>query len=731
MNEMIVAPSNRRPASEQDVYLPTGASIELHGKLYVVQNRIRTPEPGLALMDPLVPGVVQPMSLREVKDLWAKGKLTFRASGFEKLPPEVQDNLRVALDAFDVSLQEEMRRRAGYCEVVDRLRPDSPRTTAHMQPIIDEYAAERNDQLAHSWSSVRRWHQRWVLAGGDLRALAPNHHRKGNRLPKVSPAMDKALNQAVEKWLDQGRPSIAWTYGHVLKRGIENAGGRAAALDVDRLAPSPEALRARCHAVDRATKLVHRYGPKIARQALYPVGEGPDARFPLDRVEMDFMYMPIFVVDDGPNPMPLGTPYVTAGIDCYSGVICGLDVGFDPPSYVSLARCIKHMIQFKDLSALPKDEYGCPLVTNDYPVNGIPYQVFLDNDQVFHSISFERTAKAIGMNLNFVPPGQPWKKGRIERFWLTVQESFFGGIPGKVFKPYTEPPDYDPAESAVLTLSEFKLLLYKAVVDVYHAGYDEFRGERRIDLFVNGMATRQPRPLPAHDTLTELVGNYVERVVDNRGIRLNGLRYNGPQVANYRAMFEQDPRVEIRYDAQDISRVHIIDREKRLSIEVECLEKEYASGLSEYQHRVIRSRVAKNSPAGRIHLRELQVAKGELYDLAESMLRTRKTRRGRMRVAQFLGVGRELLDEIARRPFDPDASANHLDLEDGDEIQHEGAASTAPARAAMPTAVASTRAISRRSNVKPTVSNRSSAPEKASSETSGQQVRRKPKVTRD
>lgn len=665
MNELIVkAPAPEAQLQDDDIYLPTGATVELRGKLYVVQSRLRKPEPGLALMDPMVPGVVEPITNRAVKDLYLQGKLTFRASGFEKLPPEVQEHLRTSMDSFSESLLIEMRRRVGYCELVDRLSPFESRSLAVMQPILDEYAVDHSDTGPHSWYSVRRWHKSWVLAGGDPRSLVPGHHLKGNRLPKVTPAMDQAMNEAVDKWLDLGQPSMTWSYGHVLKKAVAAAGGRAAAMDVETLAPSLEAFRNRCHAVGRATKLVHRYGPKKARQVMHPVGAGPDPKFSLERVEMDFMYMPLFIVDDGPDPMPLGTPYITAGIDCFSGVIAGFDVGFDPPSYVSLARCLKHMISFKDLSGFPKDEYGAPIIRNQYPVNGVPYQVFLDNDQVFHSASFEATAKAIGMNLHFVPPGQPWKKGHIERFWLTVQQTFFGGIPGKVFKPHQRPEGYDPSEHAVLTLSEFKLLLNKAIIDFYHMAFDEWTGERRIDLFLKGMAAREPRPLPSHDNIVELVGSYDTRTVDNRGIRMHGLRYNSPAVAAYRDMFEENPSVEIRYDAQDLSRVWLIDRERRLRIEVECREQEYAEGLSVYKHKLIRSRVAKNSAAGRIHVRELLIAKAELYELAESMLRTKKSKRGRMRVAQFLGVGRQLLDEIARRPFDPEASASHLSFDD-------------------------------------------------------------------
>ena len=114
------------------------------------------------------------------------------------------------------------------------------------------------------------------------------------------------------------------------------------------------------------------------------------------------------------------------------------------------------------------------------------------------------------------------------------------------------------------------------------------------------------------------------------------------------------------------------------------------------------------------------------------MLRTKKTRRGGMRVAQFLGVGRELLDEIARRPFDPEASANHLAFDDlDDDAQASEETDTAPpvkSRMSRPAASDSQPTpapdpIRTPVNDTPAPVPRATVPE--------QQIRRKPKVTRD
>ncbi len=664
MNEMFKPNLPAVPAElpEDDFFLVPGMAVEIHGKLMVAANRVKKPAPGFAFEDPAVKGVLHVIRLDELKQMYRAGQLVFRPSGFEKLPEEKRANLRRALDDFDDDLRAEIRRRMSYCELVDRLGPLETRSAKTMQPKLDELARHLGDSGSHSWYTVREWHANWNLAGADPRVLAPNHHLKGNRRSKLPPHIDEALDAAVDLWLDRGRPSIVWVWHKVIEVAIEKAGGVDQAFDGINKLPYYEALRQRCYKVDRATKLYCRYGPAAARQAITPVGAGVDVRFPLEHVEGDFMYMPLFVVDDGPIPVPLGTPFVMALFDVYSGIPIGFDIGFDPPSYLSAARCLRHAIAPKDLSEFPNDEYGAPIIHNSYPVSGVPFQLFLDNDRAFHAASFEQSCEALGCHVNFVPPGQPWKKGHVERFWLTVQNTFFGGAAGKVFKPHERPEGYDPTQHAVVTLSALKLQLTKAIVDYHILEIDELTGKRRIDLWLEGMEKRRPRALPDWASLTALVGAYATRVADRRGIRIFGLRYNSPELAAYRNMFHENPTVEIRYDPQDLGEIELVDRERRINFKIRCTRFDYASGLSEYQHKVIRAYVAGDNPQRRIHIKQLLRARAELYALAKKMLGTKESRRGRLRVAQFLGVGRNLLDEMARRPFDAVKSASPLAL---------------------------------------------------------------------
>lgn len=337
--------------------------------------------------------------------------------------------------------------------------------------------------------------------------------------------------------------------------------------------------------------------------------------------------------------------------------------------------------------------------------------------------------------------GTALEEGAHRTVLADASADILGGLPGKVFKPHERPDGYDPSKHAVLTLSEFSLLLNKAIIDHYNASFDEWRGERRIDLWTKGMQLREARPLPAHESLVELVGAHAHRVADNRGIRIHGLRYNSPTLADYRNLFEENPSVEIRYDAQDLREIWVVDRERRISLRVPCTRPEYAEGLSEHQHKVIRASVAAKTPQGRLHIRELMIAKAELYALAESMLRTKKTKRGRMRVAQFLGIGRELLDDIARRPFDAEQSRSHMDFTDDEDLSddeesskggaagREGGSNPEPASAERPERPKQRKQARREPRQEPPVPQL--PPDPPAAERPNQNNRPKPKVTRD
>lgn len=664
------------PPEGDDVYLRPGDAFELAGKVFVVQSRCSRPQ-GYVVIDPEAPSVEHPMAARDIKAWYVAGKLSFMSRDEFGLPVGVRHNLRRSLRSFSSDERSEVIRRLRYCRAIDDLGERFGRSEATLQPVCDGIAAARGDVGPHDWRSVYRWWGVWARAGRDPRALCPSHRRRGNRTRRFERYQLDAMELAIrEHYLRRHQPSMATAHKACVANIVKALGGPAKARAVavamanDETGgprspfPSLKAFRAECKRHSRVVRIARRQGPDAARQAMYPVGLGPDVRLPFERVEADFKYLRLFVVDDG-SGLPLGTPYLMAAIDCYSGCIAGWDVSFDPPSYVSAARALRHVIGFKDLSDLPLDEDGEPIVRNDYPLNGVPHMFFVDHDQVFHSSSFVQSAGALGCHVDYVPPSQSWKKGRIERFWQTLERCFLDMFPGKVLRPAERPGrDYKPDEDAVVTLTQLRLLITKAVVDVYHQEIDPETSKRRIDVWNDGVSRDPTRRVRQHDDILELIGAYETRTAERRGLRLFGLRYNSPELAMYRAGFESDPRVEVRYDPHDIGFVTLVDRDRGITFRVPCTRPDYATGLRLHQHLVIKRRAKDNGPEGRVRMADLLLAKAALFALGETMLKKRRNRGSLGKVAQFLGVGRELIDQISNRRDDIEESERHLALSD-------------------------------------------------------------------
>jgi putative transposase len=162
--------------------------------------------------------------------------------------------------------------------------------------------------------------------------------------------------------------------------------------------PSYNTIRARVNAVDLKDLILHRVGPKAARDRFRPVSASslrPER--PLDLFQIDHTWMDIIVVDEVERK-PLGRPWLTVVIDVATRMIAGYYLSFDHPSSSSVALALSRAV-------LPKDRHLERFnVTADWPVCGLPAAVHLDNAEEFHARALERGCQEHGIRLEFRPP---------------------------------------------------------------------------------------------------------------------------------------------------------------------------------------------------------------------------------------------------------------------------------------------------------------------------------------
>jgi len=105
-----------------------------------------------------------------------------------------------------------------------------------------------------------------------------------------------------------------------------------------------------------------------------------------------------------------GRLWLTAVIDDYSRAIPGYFLSFDQPSSLRTSLAMRQAIWSK------VDAY--------WQVCGIPDVLYVDNGADFVSKHLEQAAVDLKIRLVFSTPGKPQGRGKIERFFRTVNEMF-------------------------------------------------------------------------------------------------------------------------------------------------------------------------------------------------------------------------------------------------------------------------------------------------------------------
>ena len=92
------------------------------------------------------------------------------------------------------------------------------------------------------------------------------------------------------------------------------------------------------------------------------------------------------------------------------------------------------------------------------------------------------------------------------------------------------------------------------------------------------------------------LGKREERVLSHKGIELNGLQYNSPELTRLRRQHGDKLKVEIRVTASDLGHIMVLSPDKTEAFQVRCLSFDYANGLSEWQHKVCKRFAARELP---------------------------------------------------------------------------------------------------------------------------------------
>jgi putative transposase len=243
--------------------------------------------------------------------------------------------------------------------------------------------------------------------------------------------------------------------------------------------------------------------------------------------QADHTPLDLWVLDERGRP---ARPWLSVILDDYSRAIAGYTLSLHAPSSIQTARALRQAVWRK----------GDP----HWSVCGIPETFYSDHGSDFTSHHLEQVTADLHMAVVFSTAGKPRGRGKIERFFATVNQLFLCHQPGY------SPPGADRG-APTLTLPELDERMRHFVVETYnHRPHSETGVTPQMRWEDGGFLPRLPESLEQLDLLLLTVAK--PRRVHQDGIHFQGFRYLDTTLAAY---VGED--VIIRYDPRDMAELRV------------------------------------------------------------------------------------------------------------------------------------------------------------------------------
>ena len=248
--------------------------------------------------------------------------------------------------------------------------------------------------------------------------------------------------------------------------------------------------------------------------------------------QADHCQLPILLLDEADKP---DKPQLTAIEDDYSRLIVGYRLSFQPSTALTTALALRTAI--------------CSKEDPRWHAYGIPTVFYSDHGPDFTSQHLEQVAADLPMELIFSQVQVPRGRGKIERFFRSVEQLLLQDLPGYA-------PEGSTGVKAVLTLPAFEQRFQNWLLDDYHRRvHVETKCCPQERWEAGGFLPRTPKSLEQLDLLLLTVAK--TRHVQQDGIRFQGYRYMDPTLAGY-----VKEEVVIRYDPADMAEIRVFHQDR-------------------------------------------------------------------------------------------------------------------------------------------------------------------------
>jgi putative transposase len=389
-----------------------------------------------------------------------------------------------------------------------------------IRPFLEDGVPLTQIASVHQLSvrTLRRWVRQYRvdgLAGLSRAARKDRGHRR---------SLTPHLQQVIEGLaLQTPRRTVATIYRETARISREH----------NWTPPSYSTIKRIVRQIDPAlTTLAHE--GSTAYQEAFDLIYRHQASAPNEVWQADHSLLPIVVLNAHGKP---AKPWLTIILDDYSHGVSGYYLGFQSPTALQTALTLYQAIWRK--------------TDPRWHLCGIPARFYTDNGSDFTSSHLEQVAADLKMELVFSWPGHPRGRGKIERFFRTVEQCWLPSLPGFAGAQ-------GRAEVGSLTLAALDTHFQTWLLEDYHQrAQEDIKEAPQVRWETSGFLPRMPESLEQLDLLLLQVAK--QRRVQQDGIRFQGQRYFDINLAAY---VGED--VTIRYDPRDLAVIRVFYEERFL-----------------------------------------------------------------------------------------------------------------------------------------------------------------------
>lgn len=265
-----------------------------------------------------------------------------------------------------------------------------------------------------------------------------------------------------------------------------------------------------------------------------------------------------------------GRVWLSVALDAYSRSVCGMKLLWGAPDGASAVATLAMVARSKDFET---QLYG---TTTSWVQEGTAESIHVDAGASYTSHEFQQAVLSYTGNVTIPPSKHPHLRGRVERFFRTINQRYIHLLSGQTFSNVLLRDNYDAKKHRHITDDQLADLIVMLIVDCYHnTKHRGLMGMTPLQAWYFGSqnGAGAVKPVPSDKEYAEAFSIVNKYKLGSYGIQILGLPYSDLRLQNLR-LRRHGLELSVRFNEIDVSKIQVKDPFSKTPggdwFEVEC-----------------------------------------------------------------------------------------------------------------------------------------------------------------